>query len=70
VIHLTVLDELRKVAPSTLTPGHLRSRMLDFHPDLTRDNVVEALKQLERMGMADLVSARDDERVSEWRAKS
>jgi hypothetical protein len=47
-----VLAELRAVAPETLSPGALRGLLLEAHPDATRDQVLQQLKQLERLGLA------------------
>lgn len=67
-----VLEELLSVKPGTLTPGHLRGRIIDDYPygsdEPSRENILKVLNQLEETGEVEMVSLGRHEVVSEWRA--
>jgi len=67
MIHLTVLDELRKVQPETLTAGQLVGRLSGEETLVARGEVLGALQQLQVTGMVEELGGAGDG-PSEWRA--
>jgi uncharacterized protein (DUF433 family) len=68
MIHLDVLDVLRDVAPGMASAGQVKGQILDRYPEVSHANILEALKQLRHIGLAEEVTG-VGEGASQWRIK-
>jgi hypothetical protein len=68
MIHLTVLDVLRDMEPEMLSAGQIKGKLLEQHPDVTHEMVLQSLKQLESTGMIAEVGGAG-EGASLWRVR-
>jgi hypothetical protein len=68
MIHLDVINELRAVAPESLTAGQLKGKLLATRQDRSRDEILCALRQLKDRGVVEEVNGAG-EGAAEWRLR-